>query len=236
LSAGARILSIKWSENRQAGHRILRDAKADSGQWIAAGLKVGLRESEIAALLARVPAGKDFEHLHRARLSSDALTVVMRLEGRLPVEVQRVVRMTIRRRGVERRLVLQGAQIEAEPRDEVLMAAIGKGMRWWARLVEKSATTIRDIALSEGVSDRYVSRLLPLFSNRAGRTGFDSEGQAANRVNRRVPLQNLVAGVMGSADQNVFLPRPRLGRLGLVWTVIRTDTRGTRYQREAVKE
>ncbi len=66
--------------------------------------------------------------------------------------------------GVERRLVLHGGQGGASdtPVDPILVKAIVRGQQWFEDLATGRARSVAEIAEAEGVSNRYVGRLIPL--------------------------------------------------------------------------
>ena len=69
---------------------------------------------------------------------------------------------TITRRGVEMRLVLEGAGAETAKPDPALIKAVARAHKWFDDLLNGRARSLGDIAKTEGVSDRYISHLLPL--------------------------------------------------------------------------
>lgn len=138
------------------------DALENRSGIVEAGLKAGLSNHEVPALLEVVGKQSVFEQLQKVHLTTTALSVELRIDYRIPVTVARSVSMTMKRRGNERRLILQRAKANDASRDAALVRAVGKGLRWWELLTDGTGRTIKDIAKGEGVSDRYVSRLLPL--------------------------------------------------------------------------
>ncbi len=102
-------------------------------------------------------------------LSSDGL----RLRLRLPVvqngsggtsttrnlELDRFIPMSIKRRGVEMRLVVSGG---VEPRilDPALLKAIARARHWYEELSSGRARSLAEIARREKLSKRYVSELV----------------------------------------------------------------------------
>ena len=81
-----------------------------------------------------------------------------------PARIRHAMPTTIRRRGVETRLVIA----DAPPRsgttgvDATLVKAIVRGRQWFEALARGKAGSIAEIAQAEGVTVRYVGRLLPL--------------------------------------------------------------------------
>ncbi len=74
----------------------------------------------------------------------------------------RFIALRMKRRGVEMRLIIAGA--EAPPRlpDAALLKAIAQAHRWFEELLSGRATSLAAIASREGVTDRYVARLIRL--------------------------------------------------------------------------
>ena len=75
-----------------------------------------------------------------------------------PIVIEAPIR--IARRGVETRLVIEGAA-EREP-DPALVKAVARGNGWFDDLVSGRAKSIAEIAEREGLTGRYVARLLDL--------------------------------------------------------------------------
>ena len=78
--------------------------------------------------------------------------------------VKYVIPISIRRRGVEMRLVLyDGENGVANTRvDAALVKAIVRGRKWFEQLASGRARSFAEIARAEGVTNRYVAHLVPL--------------------------------------------------------------------------
>ena len=151
---------------------IARDVLADQSRIVNAGLAAGVPESEIQALLD-CSRGKDhpqertqkeiFRQVQSVQLGGSELKVKVKLDHRIPVTLERSVPVLMRRRGVERRIIIGGPQTKpmAKP-NASLIHAVGRGLKWWRQLASGEAKSIADIAHSEQVTARYVSRLIPL--------------------------------------------------------------------------
>ena len=70
--------------------------------------------------------------------------------------------MRMKRRGVEMRLIIGGADAPPRKPDPSLLKAIALAHRWFEELISGRATSLAAIASSQGVSDRYVARLIRL--------------------------------------------------------------------------
>jgi site-specific DNA recombinase len=78
------------------------------------------------------------------------------------LSMTRFTALRMKRRGVEMRLIIEGA--EAPPRlpDAALLKAIAQAHRWFEELLSGRETTLAAIASRQGVTDRYVARLIRL--------------------------------------------------------------------------
>ena len=70
--------------------------------------------------------------------------------------------MRMKRRGVEMRLILGGADAPPRKPDATLLKAIARAHLWFEELISARATSLAAIASREGVTDRYVARLIRL--------------------------------------------------------------------------
>jgi site-specific DNA recombinase len=77
------------------------------------------------------------------------------------ITLSRFVPMTLRRRGVEMRMVLEGDSAPARV-DHPLLKAVARARGWSADLLSGRAGSVREIARRERVAPRYVRELLPL--------------------------------------------------------------------------
>ena len=143
-----------------AAHRIpsvLETTRAWSGK---------LRSStEAAAALAAL--------VHRVELSRDGLRLSLKVpmpatpgvadEPPWPdVIVTRFVSLELKRRGVELRLVIPGVHPQMPKVDLALLKASGRARQWFDQLVTGRASSLAAIAAQEGMSVRYVGRLVRL--------------------------------------------------------------------------
>ena len=70
--------------------------------------------------------------------------------------------MQMKRRGVEMRLIIGGADAPPRKPDAALLKAIARAHWWFEELISARATSLAAIASREGVTDRYVARLIRL--------------------------------------------------------------------------
>ncbi len=87
-----------------------------------------------------------------------------RILGKEGSVVRYAIPTRIRRRGVERRLVLGGGERDSSDArvDPALVKAIVRGRQWFEQLASGRARSFAEIAKAEGVTHRYVAHLIPL--------------------------------------------------------------------------
>lgn len=100
--------------------------------------------------------------VNRIDLRSDCVTVKLSLE----VERERVTLIAreaiqLKKRGVELKMILEGAPAAPAP-DQTLLRATARGHRWLQALLAGKAGSIAELARREKIADRYVSRLMRL--------------------------------------------------------------------------
>jgi site-specific DNA recombinase len=110
--------------------------------------------------------------INRVELGPDRLRVLLSLGSLLPTSAQpihehasvlsREFPLRIQRRGVERKLVIDGPGAGATNPDPVLLKEIKRAHRCFEALIRGRVGSVAELASIEGVSDRYVSSLLPL--------------------------------------------------------------------------
>lgn len=146
----------------QALRSLLQDAATLTTAARASGIEVG----SIGTLLSAVPKEPGLEMLERVELTETKLTLTVTFADLLKEAapaIRHVIPMAIRRRGVEMRLVLSGAGDTGTGKlDPVLIRAISRARGWFDGLADGRHGSIGEIAADEGVSDRYISQLLPL--------------------------------------------------------------------------
>jgi site-specific DNA recombinase len=112
-----------------------------------------------------------FELITRVDLRKDGIALSMNLQSLLPPDsalgpaswttFTRFVPVTMKRRGVAMRLVI-GGEVSTRKTDPTLLRAVARGHKWFNELVSGRAVFAREIAVREGVNERFVRRLLPL--------------------------------------------------------------------------
>jgi site-specific DNA recombinase len=105
--------------------------------------------------------------VHHVGLTADTMSVELN-RAALPHAAQDGepivldVAVSIARRGVERRLVVDAAGGSARAPEDGLVRAVACGRAWFEELSTGKASSFTEIAERVGVSDRYVSRIVDL--------------------------------------------------------------------------
>ena len=152
--------------------RVVREAVANL-LGDRAALTHAARESDVA--IERIPEllesaarwrGERLDLVKRVQLSPDEIAIILDLSP-LTGETEKLVRhhvfASLRRRGVEMRLVVEGAgHGRASRPDPALIKAVARARRWFDDLVSGRSRSFAELATVNGFSERYVSRLMPL--------------------------------------------------------------------------
>jgi hypothetical protein len=161
-----------WRLPAREIERIVSDAAtgllADRAALTDAARDAGLAAEQVPDLLRAVTRWRAdvLDLIERVELSQEgiALTVDLALfTGGAGPLVRHEIPMRIKRRGVETRLVIEGATItSATTVDAALVKAVVRAHTWFDDLVAGQAKSLKAIAKAEKLSDQYVSRLMPL--------------------------------------------------------------------------
>ena len=140
--------------DRAALTQLVRDAGIDAE-----------RIPELLGALAHW-TGAPLELVKLVELGSPEIAICVDL-SRVGVEgatIRHLISAQIKRRGVEMRLVLDSVQKghNGPSPDPSLIKAVVRAHRWLDDIMKGRAQSLRDIAKTEGVTDRYVGHLLPL--------------------------------------------------------------------------
>jgi hypothetical protein len=110
--------------------------------------------------------------VNRIELSPIRLRVILSAAALMPANPDaadaqeavliRDVPLRIKRRGVEMRLIIEGLSAVPRNADPVLLKEIRRAHRCFEALVSGQVRSVAELATVEGISDRYVSSLLPL--------------------------------------------------------------------------
>jgi site-specific DNA recombinase len=133
-------------------------ALAKAGRW-RQGLLVDLGRGDLLRTM-----------IDRIELSSDGLRMILSLVPLMPASAQSIRQqvltrefpLQIKRRGVEMRFVSDGPAPTATNPDPVLLKEVKRAHRCFNALVTGRIGSVAELASLEGISDRYVSSLLPL--------------------------------------------------------------------------
>ena len=127
----------------------------------------GIEVERIPHLLKAIARwrGPVLDLVERVDLGTDRIAIGLDLSS-LAVEQEITIRhhvtMRIKRRGIEMRLVLEGNGAVPQIPDTALIQSVARAHKWFDNLSSGRSRSIGEIAKSEGLSDRYVSRLIPL--------------------------------------------------------------------------
>lgn len=126
------------------------------------------REPDVASALVRGLIGRVTIDLEKVVLQLDANLLSARFGlAQAAIDQESPFLLTaaieIRRRGVEMRLTIPDERPRLPSRhDPALIKAVARGHAWFAELASGVVSSIAAIASREGITARYVSRLLPL--------------------------------------------------------------------------
>jgi site-specific DNA recombinase len=193
--------------------RILNDRAAIA----TALLEVGVSSAEIDSVLRAADAKRVLleadppavpiitELVKRVDLRKNGIEISMNLESLLSpnsvvsrallLKLARFVPLQMKKRGVAMRLVIGGG-VSAGKTDPTLLKAVARGYEWFNELVSGRAKFTREIAVLEGVNERFVRRLIPLAflsptivqAIAEGRHPADLTAEALSRV-IQIPLE-----------------------------------------------
>ena len=125
------------------------------------------RIANVHALIKHVIVNPD--HI-QIELSTSGLQAVLGLNnGHLMVQtadgdpsIHLTIPFSIRRRGVETRIVLEANPHDRPQRDEHLVRMVARSYKWMQQLMAGEAVPLKKLAATEGLDPADVSRLLPL--------------------------------------------------------------------------
>jgi DNA invertase Pin-like site-specific DNA recombinase len=154
--------------------RLVEDAVAallrDTASLARCAREAGIDAERIPELLNAVrgsDARSPLKLVKRVELDPERIALQIDLshllDGKEAV-VRHAISTRIRRRGVELRLVLEGAPTRASDRrpDPALIKAVARAKGWFEDLVNGRARSYEEIARREGITPRYVAHLMPL--------------------------------------------------------------------------
>jgi DNA invertase Pin-like site-specific DNA recombinase len=81
------------------------------------------------------------------------------------LHLSRLVPLTMKRRGVETRIILEGSEDSSRNVDPALLKAIARATQWFEELASGRVRSLAEVARREGLPKRYVERLTKLASS-----------------------------------------------------------------------
>jgi site-specific DNA recombinase len=105
--------------------------------------------------------------VHRVELTGSGFKLALRLPTSLEdpadtLTLERFVPLTMKKRGVELRLVIQNEPSSSSKVDIVLLKTIARAHRWFDQLVSGEVKSLTAIATREGLNYRFVGKILRL--------------------------------------------------------------------------
>jgi DNA invertase Pin-like site-specific DNA recombinase len=143
----------------------IRTILADRVAVTQAVLAADLSTRGVEEILDQLPNSSAVEHfawLQRVQLGPDQIVVTLALPGKKAIKLERVVPMALKRRGIERRVVIEGQVRSPSRPDARMIKALSLGLRFWERVCEDPSTNARTFAKAERVDGRYLGRALQL--------------------------------------------------------------------------
>ena len=131
---------------------------------VSAAMEAGIDQVRINDLLKAInasPSNSALDLVERVELGEGRVRLTIKLPGNTDLSITRDFPMLMKRRGVEMRLVVPGANPAREP-DRTLIKAISRAMGWWEQLQSGQFETVKDLSQSDGTEEGYIRRVLPL--------------------------------------------------------------------------
>jgi hypothetical protein len=138
---------------------------SDSAKIAEAAMVGSMHAADLRALLSATRAASAVERLdwvERVDLRADGMTAVIRLPGANQIRLTQSVSMVMKRRGVERRIVIASDSAPMGNPDPRILRVLSIGLRFWENLMSEKPLTAVEFAKQEGVDDRFIGRTLPL--------------------------------------------------------------------------
>lgn len=96
------------------------------------------------------------------RLNASRIEVSINLPTKAPLKIEKAVEMSMKRRGVERRIVMEGSTIARAQADPQIFKSLSLGLRFWDQMFSEKPMTAAEFSKAEGVDNSNVGRALPL--------------------------------------------------------------------------
>jgi DNA invertase Pin-like site-specific DNA recombinase len=145
----------------------------DQGALVDVLRKASVAAAMIPSILKAIDGTERlFPLIERVEIRADGIVIVLSLRSFIPKESEmqpvaslcmtRHIPMLMKRRGVEMRLVINGATPPSSAADPALVKAVARAYRWFEDLSSGRMASTAEIAAREGIRARYVRRILPL--------------------------------------------------------------------------
>jgi hypothetical protein len=154
--------------------------------------------------------------VHRVELSRDGLRLSLKVPmpaagaGNDPpwadAIVTRFIPLQIKQRGVELRLVIPGAHPQRPKVDLALLKAVGRARRWFDQLASGRATSLAAIGSQEGISVRYVGRLIRLAFLAPPLVEMIAQGRQPAELTAEMLTRRTVLPLEWAAQKRVLFP------------------------------
>ncbi|WP_018971982.1 hypothetical protein [Rudaea cellulosilytica] len=138
---------------------------SDRAEVVGAASRERMSAGEIDALLRMIEAAGQTDYLGwvaRVVLHEYQISVTAQIPASKPIRLEQTLPMIMKRRGVERRLVISPDKIKVAEPDPHILKAIRTGFKFWDQLMSDDPLTATEFAKQEGVDNRYVGRALSL--------------------------------------------------------------------------
>ena len=130
-----------------------------------AAIKSGLDTHAVRDLRTQIELAGMKERLHwvdRVQLQANRIEVSINLPTKEPLNVGKVVEMSLKRRGVERRMVMEGVMSEKTGSDPKILKTLSLALRFWSQILSEKPMTAAEFSKTEEVDNSNVGRALPL--------------------------------------------------------------------------
>jgi hypothetical protein len=111
--------------------------------------------------------GSASQVVHRVELTGSGFKLALRLPTSLEdpadtLTLEQFVSLTMKKRGVELRLVIQNEPSSTTKVDSVLLKTIARAHRWFDHLLSGEVKSLTAIATCEGLNHRFVGKIVRL--------------------------------------------------------------------------
>ena len=137
----------------------------DRAAVASAALTTGMEANGIDGLLQKIERTSSDEYLgwvRRVDLGAYELFLSITLPGPTPISIQKTIPMTLKRRGHERRMVIENMAQPTGRRDPTIIKTIGHGLEFWERLREGKVSSVMELAKAKMLDNRYAGRAMTL--------------------------------------------------------------------------